>query len=278
MRRPRFEFGTGSASATVGLFFFRNQAFGIADQSDGIVHGSLQSGRPCQTDPTSALHTTRHFAEAKCLPTDPRRAATLEGYAISRTPVDALSTSKIRLSNLSRMADDFDRWEQYWPSVLEHAQRNGDSLAYTALTTFQFVTLSTMSTVFTRWANERKKSLDEGGSGRPVLSTGDWSALQRAADACQKMIFSVSVEATQGGSSIRAGMWPGSPHQAYRMFSLWGSCSAAHTQPLARRGTVDDRPQGRARLHYRTGHGDLCRICEPSCLLSKRCQIGRAHV
>ncbi|KAL8292831.1 hypothetical protein RQP46_000525 [Phenoliferia psychrophenolica] len=179
------------------------------------IHGSLQSGRPCQTDPTAALQTTRHFAEARVLPTDPRRAATFEGYAIARTPVDAHSTSQIRLSQLQRCAEDFDRWQQYWPPVLQQAQQNGDPLAYTGLTTFYFATLSTMSTVYTRWANERKKSLAEGGNGRPVLSTPDWTALQRAADSCQQMIYSVSVESASGGNVLRNGNWPGSP-QGYR--------------------------------------------------------------
>ncbi|KAL8286710.1 hypothetical protein RQP46_004238 [Phenoliferia psychrophenolica] len=184
------------------------------------VHGSLQSGRPCQTDLTSALTTTRQFAKAKVLPSDPRRAATLESYAIAATPVYAGSTSKIRLLHLQRMADEFERWNQYWPPVLEHAQRHGDPLAYTCMATFNFVTLSTMSVVFTRWSNDRRMSIEEGGQGRPSLSSGDWRALQRAADACEAMVYSVSRESEQGVSSIRSGKWPESPDQGYLELTL----------------------------------------------------------
>ena len=142
-------------------------------------------------------------------------AATLEGYAIARTPIYASPPSKIRLSNLTRLSEELDRWEQTWPAVLEQAQLHGDPLAYTCMTTFYFVTLSSMSTVFTRWIAERRKIRDECGTGRPVLTTGDWSALQRASDACEKMIFSVSVQAAQG-SPIRTGIWPGRSEQGYR--------------------------------------------------------------
>jgi hypothetical protein len=81
------------------------------------IHGSLQSGRPAATDPTDALQTTRLFASLKAQPCDPRRAATLELYAVVRTPAGE-NPSKIRLLELARINDELDRWEVYWRPIL----------------------------------------------------------------------------------------------------------------------------------------------------------------
>ncbi|KAM0754778.1 hypothetical protein T439DRAFT_321817 [Meredithblackwellia eburnea MCA 4105] len=180
------------------------------------IQGSVQSGRSCQTDATSALLTTRQFANMRLIPSDVRGAATIECYAIARTPIEAPQATTIRLNNIARLHDELDKWEQFWPAKLMEAQTTGgDTLAYTTFTSFHFVTLSIMSTVFTRWNHERRKSLDEGGNGRPVLSTQDWSAIQRAADACSKVVFSVSVEAAQG-SPVRTAGWPALKSAGYR--------------------------------------------------------------
>ncbi|KAL8287417.1 hypothetical protein RQP46_003275 [Phenoliferia psychrophenolica] len=181
------------------------------------THGSLQSGHPCKTDATSSLKATRQFAGLNNLSTDARLAATLEGYAIAQTPIDASGTLKLRLASLPRLAESLDRWEARWPAVLNHSQVNGDQLAYTGMTSFYFVTLSIMSTVFTRFLADRRRIREVGGQGRPHLSTSDWESLQRATDAASKMIFSVSVESAQW-SPIRAGVWPNASEQGHRDF------------------------------------------------------------
>lgn len=199
-------------------------------------------------DPTAALSTTRRFAQARCLPTDPRRAASLEAFSISHTP-PATSPSHYRLSNLARMATEFDRWEQYWPAVLAVAQRNGDELAYTAVSTFNFVVLSTLSVVFSRWTKERKSG---DGRARPALSGADWDALQRTADACRKMVYSVSVEAAQEGSLVRAGEWKDSSTQDQCAFrSLSRRHPVSHSS--FRRGSIHGGPESRVRLQHRPG-------------------------
>lgn len=128
---------------------------------------------------------------------------------------------------------------------------NGDPLAYTVLQhSAQFVVnhelvcatslrradpvrlqaFAVNSAVFTRWTIERQKSLDEGGDGRPTLTSMDWAResgvagfgdtvrreltprlfadLQKAIDAAQKMMFAVSVESTLDGSPLRSCIWP----------------------------------------------------------------------
>ena len=116
------------------------------------IQGSLQSGRASAADPTAALQTTRLFATIKAQPSDPRRAATLDLFAIVRTPKGARNASKIRLDNLSKINDDLAAWERHWrpiltgkrsphvsPAKLNHrnctleAQLNGDPLAYTVV-------------------------------------------------------------------------------------------------------------------------------------------------
>lgn len=82
--------------------------------------GSLQSGRHLATDPSLALQTTRSFAALKAQPCDPRRAATLEVYAIARTPPGADPALK-RLSELGRINDELDEWETYWKPILSGA-------------------------------------------------------------------------------------------------------------------------------------------------------------
>lgn len=97
------------------------------------IHGSPQSGRASASDPTAALQTTRLFAALKNQPCDPRRAATLELYAIVRTPKGARNATKLRLDDLGRINDELDDWEEYWKPILTEAQHNGDPLAYSVL-------------------------------------------------------------------------------------------------------------------------------------------------
>lgn len=82
------------------------------------IQGSLQSGRASAADSTAALQTTRLFATIKAQPSDPRRAATLELFAIVRTPKGARNASKIRLDNLSKINEELASWERHWRPIL----------------------------------------------------------------------------------------------------------------------------------------------------------------
>ncbi|GAA6012215.1 hypothetical protein JCM10207_002764 [Rhodosporidiobolus poonsookiae] len=176
----------------------------------GDTLGSLQSGRAPWTDPSSALRVVRRFAALAHDPTDVRRAATVELYGIMTVP-SSVSTNPVRyrLEQLARINRDLDAWRSYWMPVLADAQNKGDPLAYTVVQTVaQFVILAVNGAVFTRWDLERKKELEEGKEGRPVLTTEDWEQLKGAADAADTGIFISSIEATASGHPLRDNRWP----------------------------------------------------------------------
>lgn len=219
--------GVGSAWATVS-FIKCSHVLTSLSYVPWVVHGSLLYNRSLVTDCTSALRTTRIWAQVSSHPGDVRRAASLEVYGLVRTPMDSPQPTKLRLAELPRIGDDLDRWEQYWDPLLNAVQISNDPMAYTTYSVAYFATLSVFSAVFSRWSMEKKASLAEGSDDRPALSTADWVSLARATEACEKILFAVSVESTASGSRpLRTGTW--NPNERPR-HSLSCRCSTFFTR------------------------------------------------
>lgn len=85
------------------------------------IHGSLHSGRMTATDPSDAVKSARIFAGLRSQPCDPRRAATVELYALARAP-NGVNAVAHRLDELDRINDDLERWSTYWAPILSSEQ------------------------------------------------------------------------------------------------------------------------------------------------------------
>ena len=62
--------------------------------------------------------------------------------------------------------------------------------------------------MFTRWRAERNLSLSRGLSGRPTLTSEDWSFLKRTVDSAEKLAFSLCEESRVDGVLTREVNWP----------------------------------------------------------------------
>ncbi|KAK4702717.1 hypothetical protein P7C70_g3504, partial [Phenoliferia sp. Uapishka_3] len=176
------------------------------------THGAMTTGRAGSADIQDALRITRLFSSLKLQKYDTRLAAMVELYATAKFTVLGTWTSGARSiapHELRRFNKEVDEWEDYWKDPLKAAASDGDSLAYHSIVVSgNFIRLVVNSSVFTRWRAERNHSLSRGGSGRPPLTTEDWSFLLRAVKAAEAVAFSLCVESRVEGGLNREVNWP----------------------------------------------------------------------